>query len=547
MRGAETFLFLLGATMRKPVKVDGSERRPLPGARVIGRTNPRAIVDVSIKVRRKQKLPELKTRPRVAMTRRALAAKYGASGKDIAKVIRVLGSYGLKKVSANAATRTVQLRGKVADLEAAFHTRLFDYAHEGGPYRGRVGAVHVPAAIQRVVEAVFGLDDRRVVRRRRRARSAGRLSNKALLAAWYTPDRLARRYNFPDGDGKGQTLAVLEFGGGYFPADLKQFCRRVGVAVPKVIPISVDGTSTSKHDDDAAEVMLDVEVIAGICPKARILVYFAQWTEQGWLGALDAVLQDEKHQPAVVSISWGNAEDTDIWTDQAITQINESLKEAAYLGITVCVAAGDDGSSDAVMDGLAHVDFPGSRPYALSVGGTTIPEDTSSPDIVWKEGDGLRAHKGGSTGGGVSTVLPRPSWQKRVKVKSVNPGARFGRCVPDVAANADWTASPYLLVVNGKPQPNGGTSAASPLWAALIARLNGKRAASNRVGYLTPVLYQGARRRGSKTVGAVGCTDVTSGNNTTDKIGGYSAGPGYDAASGWGTPNGKKLLSALPR
>ena len=171
---------------------------------------------------------------------------------------------------------------------------------------------------------------------------------------------------------------------------------------------------------------------------------------------------------------------------------------------------------------------------------------SDGPDIVWKEGDGLRSHNGGSTGGGVSALLHRPGWQKRIKVKSVNPGAILGRCVPDVAANADWSVSPYLLVVNGVPQANGGTSAASPLWAALIARINAKRPAGKRIGYLTPLLYQGRRGGKAETVGAFGCTDVRSGNNATDMIGGYVAGIGYDAVSGWGTPNGLRLLSVLP-
>src|SRR5262249_35781286 len=122
-----------------------------------------------------------------------------------------------------------------------------------------------------------------------------------------------------------------------------------------------------------------------------------------------------------------------------------------------------------------------------------------------------------------------------------------GRCIPDLAANADWDASPYLLVVDGQAQGNGGTSAASPLMASLIALMNAKRGPGKRVGYLTPVLYQSQGGGNSgPTVGAIGCTDVVSGNNNTSQVGGYSAGPGYDAVSGWGTPNGVKLLSALP-
>ena len=223
-----------------------------------------------------------------------------------------------------------------------------------------------------------------------------------------------------------------------------------------------------------------------------------------------------------------------------MTQMNETFKEAALLGITICIAAGDDGSSDADMDGHAHADFPASSPYVLAVGGTTIPtKGGTGPDIVWEEGDGLRADNGGSTGGGVSAKFDRPPWQEGITIASVNPGAIVGRCVPDVAANADWNASPYLLVVDGKAQGNGGTSAASPLWASLVTLVNQARGAGKRIGYLTPLLYQGG-------AGSAGCTDITSGDNVTAAVGGYRAGSGYDAVSGWGTPNGKQLLAALP-
>jgi kumamolisin len=231
---------------------------------------------------------------------------------------------------------------------------------------------------------------------------------------------------------------------------------------------------------------------------------------------------------------------------QAMTQVNDSLKAAALLGVTVCVASGDDGSSAAVKDGHAHVVFPASSPYVLAVGGTTI-KGTSQPDVCWFEGDGVRdSTNGGSTGGGVSAIFPRPSWQSSVTLKSVNPGSIVGRCIPDLAANADWTVSPYLLVVDGAPQPNGGTSAATPLVASLIALINAKRASGDRIGYLTPLLYQ-VSANGGQTIGAIGCTDVIAGNNITAKAGGYTAGPGYDAVSGWGTPNGVALMGILTK
>jgi kumamolisin len=530
--------------------VEGSHRVPLAGAKALGPANPHAAIEVTLKLRRKTNLPELDDRPKQPMTRDELTATYGASKGDIGKVGEVFGKLGLRTVDSSEASRTVRLSGTVAEMERAFLVKLFNYAHPSGNYRGRVGNLHVPVEVQKIVEGVFGLDNRRVARRRRQSvrETPVRRNLSSVPASWYRSGELAAHYNYPPGDGAGQTVGLLEFGGGYFADDLQEYCKLASVGVPMVTAVSTDGTSTSVKDDDAAEVMLDVEVVAGVCPQSKIVVYFAEWTEQGWITALDAAIHDQQNDLGVLSISWGAPEDTNIWTAQAMRQINQTLLEAAHLRVTVCIAAGDDGSSDADLDGHAHVDFPAASPYVLAVGGTTIPKrNGTQPDIVWFEGDGLRQDRGGSTGGGISAVTRRPKWQANINVKSVNPGAIVGRAIPDLAANADWNASPYLMVVGGQAIANGGTSAASPLVASLIALINSKRAPNDRVGYLTPVLYQtpNGNGRAGQTVGALGCTDVVKGDNTTAKAGGYSAGPGYDAASGWGTPNGVKLLAAL--
>jgi kumamolisin len=530
--------------------VVGSRRVPLPGAAATGRANPHATIEVSLKLRRKNDLPPVKERPVAIMTRDQLADHYGASKEDLDLVVQTFKDFGLKPTNVDAATRTVRLSGPIAAMEQAFQVRLFNYDHESGAYRGRVGQVHVPIALKDIVKGVFGLDNRRVARPRRQPiRDIAQIGSSSVPQSWYIPSQLAKHYNFPAGDGTGQTVGLLEFGGGYFPNDLKKFCKLAGVTVPKVIAVSTDGTPTDSKDGAEGEVMLDIEVVAGVCPKANIVVYFAQWSDQGWITALDAVMKDKENDPGVLSVSWGNAEDTDIWTGQAMAEVNESLKEAALLGITVCAPAGDDGSSDGDQDGQAHADFPGSSVYVLSVGGTTIPAKNGTvPDIVWKEGDGLRADKGGSTGGGVSAVFSRPDWQKDITILSVNPGSIVGRCLPDISANADWNASPYLLVVDGGQQPNGGTSASTPLLAALITLINAARGPGKRIGYLTPLLYRaqdGAEN--GLAIGAIACTDVISGNNNTSQLGGYSAGTGYDAASGWGRPDGMKLASVLPR
>lgn len=532
--------------------IGDSQRLPLPGAEATSAANPNQIVEITVKIRRKKELPDVTERPTTIMTRDQLEADYGATQEDAQKVVAALTPFGLKATGTDLASRTVTFTGTVAEMENAFLVKLFNYSHPDGNYRGRTGYLHIPKELDGIVTGVFGLDNRRVARRKKHisAHLTNQASTTSIPASWYTPAQLAEHYSFPSGDGSGQAVGLLEFGGGYFPDDLEHFCQLANISEPEVITISTDGTSTSAKDGAEGEVMMDIEVIAGVCPKSTIVVYFAQFTEKGWITAIDKATKDRQNNPGVISASWGNPESVYIWSKSAMTAINETLKEAALLGITVCIAAGDDGSSDAdTKDGLAHVDFPSSSPYALAVGGTTIPKKgVQQPDIVWFEGSGMRNEKdpSGSTGGGVSAVFPRPSWQSAIKIPSVNPGAITGRVIPDIAANADWVASPYLLVVDGGAQANGGTSAATPLVGALITLINATLKAPNRTGYLNPVLYQAAAGAAAgSTIGAAYCTDVTSGGNKTAKAGGYSAGPGYDAVSGWGTPVGTALAKAI--
>jgi kumamolisin len=556
--------------------IGDSERLPLPGAEATSAANPNQIIEITIKIKRKKELPDITERPAQAISREELASEYGATQEDAQKVINTLTAFGLKATSTDLAACTITFTGTVAEMEKAFLVKLFNYSHPDGGYRGRSGYLHIPKELDGIITGVFGLDNRRVARRKKHvtAHLANQAATTSIPASWYTPAELAKHYSFPTGDGSGQAVGLLEFGGGYFPDDLEHFCQLAGIAEPKVITVSTDGTSTSAKDGAEGEVMMDIEVIAGVCPKSTIVVYFAAFTEKGWITAIDKAIHDKQNNPGVISASWGNPESVYIWSKSAMTAINETLKEAALLGVTVCIAAGDDGSSDAdTKDGLAHVDFPSSSPYALAVGGTTIPKKgAQQPDIVWFEGTGMRNEKdpSGSTGGGVSAIFPKPTWQSAITIKSVNPGAITGRVIPDIAANADWVASPYLLVVDGGAQANGGTSAATPLVGALITLINGSLKAPNRTGYLNPVLYQaaagaaapgagatagaGAAGTGSTagatagaTIGATCCTDVTSGDNKTAKAGGYSAGTGYDAVSGWGTPIGTELEKAIAK
>lgn len=535
----------------KFVKLAGSERIPVPGSRATGRADPEQWLEVTLKLRRRAALPEPGGAGSRRYAREELQAEFGADPQAVARVEDVFTSMGLTVLASDAGTRSVKLGGPARLMEAAFEVRLLNFHHDThGSYRGRVGALHLPVAVAGDIEGVFGLDNRRAVRRRpgtRRLLSAAAHRTHASKRPWFFPAELAAAYEFPPGDGTGQVIGILEFGGGFFPDDLAAFAQQASLAAtPNVVPVSVDHTPTDSNDEAVGEVMLDIEVVAGVCPKATIPVYFGAFTEKGWVDVLDAAIHDTVHRPQVLSISWGYAEDAYIWTQAAVDQVNEALKEAALLGITICVASGDDGSSDGITDGHAHVDFPCSSPYVLAVGGTLLRVTSHRSERVWKDGDGLRADGGGSTGSGVSTRFDRPAWQASLDVAPVNPGQIDGRIVPDVVANASAHTG-YFTVVSGQAGIEGGTSAAAPLWAALVGRMNEALSGTGRsVGYFTPLLY-GLDVGGTHAVGAVGCNDIRTGDNDTATVGGFKAGAGFDGVAGWGSPKGAALLAALQK
>jgi kumamolisin len=345
----------------------------------------------------------------------------------------------------------------------------------------------------------------------------------------YAPNAVAKLYNFPTaGSGSGQTVAIIELGGGYSASDLSAYFSALKISpAPSVTAVSVDGASNQPVGDPNSadgEVLLDIEVVGAIAAQAKIAVYFAPNTDQGFLDAITTAVHDNLRKPSVVSISWGGAEST--WTTQSLTAYDQAFQDAGLLGVTVCCASGDDGSTDNVTDGAAHVDFPASSPNVLACGGTRLESSGGkvSREVVWNQGVG-----NGATGGGVSDQFPLPAYQAGAKVPvSVNPSHFKGRGVPDIAGDAD-PATGYQIHVDGKDAVFGGTSAVAPLWAALIALIN--QQLGKPVGFVNTALY---------AKGASGLTDITNGTN-----GAYQAGPGWDACTGLGSPSGQALLTAL--
>jgi kumamolisin len=298
-----------------------------------------------------------------------------------------------------------------------------------------------------------------------------------------------------------------------------------------VTAVSVDSATNSPGSSADGEVELDIEVIGGVAPGAAQQVYFAPNTDQGFIDAIsDAV--HAATTPIAISISWGQSEDQ--WTAQSRTSMDAAFQDAVAIGVTVTVAAGDNGSSDdSTTTSGVHVDFPASSPNVLACGGTTLEGSTTTStitsEVVWNE----QASNEGATGGGVSDVFPLPSYQANAGVPASAGGGKTGRGVPDVAGNADPVTG-YSVVVDGQQEPIGGTSAVAPLWAGLIARL--AQATGKRFGLLQTSLYAGVKAG----TAATGFNDITEGNN-----GAYKAGPGWDACTGLGSPDGTALLTLL--
>jgi kumamolisin len=517
----------------------GSERKPMPGATSVGKSDPAERLEVTVLLRRrngdalKERVKKIGSRAGTGahLTRAEFDAQFGAAGPDVAAVKSFAGAHGLSVVQEHAGRRTVVLSGTVAQFNSAFGVDLQRFEHPGGSYRGRVGALQLPDELRGVVEAVLGLDNRPVAKPHFRTRPLpGNVHWRADAgtATSFTPLQIAALYDFPPGTARGECVAIIELGGGERPADLNAYFEGIGItSAPKVIAVSVDhGTNHPTGDPNGpdGEVMLDIEVVGAVAPQAQIAVYFAPNTDAGFLDAVTTAIHDATNKPSVLSISWGGPESS--WTQQSLTAFDSAFQAAAALGITVCVASGDNGSSDGVTDGADHVDFPASSPFALACGGTSLKASGNviAGESVWNDGA-----QGGSSGGGVSAFFALPAWQGDLRATRTSGGAATltMRGVPDVSGNADPETG-YDVRIDGTDTVIGGTSAVAPLWAGLIARINAAR--GNPVGYINPTLYATPS----------GFHDIVDGNN-----GDFDAGPGWDACTGLGSPDGGKIADLL--
>ena len=510
------------------ITLPGSAIRPLPHSQAAGAIPANERVTVTVVVRRRQGLPAHGSgvEPK-RYSYQQFAQNYGADESDLNAVEMYARQAGLTVVDRNAAKRRVILQGGAHAIAHAFGATLSNcrLTETDRTYRCREGSLTIPADLEGIVVAVLGLDNRPIAKPHFRI-----VEPRATPSGTFTPPQLAALYNYPKNvTGSGQTVGIIELGGGYRTSDLQAYFKELGVKEPKVTAVAVDGGSNAPGSDADGEVMLDIEVVGAIAPGANIAVYFAPNTDQGFIDAITDAVHDTTNKPSVISISWGGPEDS--WTAQSQTAMNAALQDAASLGVTVTVACGDNGSSDGVSDGKLHVDFPAASPYALACGGTKLTGSGThiSSEVVWNE----IANQEGATGGGVSTVFALPSYQESAGVPPQAQTNYMGRGTPDVAGNADPSTG-YQIRVDGQDQVVGGTSAVAPLWAALVALLNQQLGAP--VGFLNPKIYP---------LGESVFHDITSGNNDDSGLGGYSAKSGWDPCTGLGSPDGTALLNAL--
>jgi kumamolisin len=491
----------------------GSHRSPPPGEKA-GAIDPEEQAEVSV---------YFKASPASGFARANLRQDRRIQLKAaIAKLKDFATEHRLTVTLEDPARRLVKLAGPLGRLQEAFGTTLEAMEHEGKAFRGRQGPLSVPSDLCDHVESVLGLDTRPA------ATPKIAFPRVPQAASAHLPNQVAALYRFPNTKslGLGQCIALIELGGGYMDADNKAAFSGMSLTPPTVVAIPVSGGRNAPGGTDGAdgEVALDIQVAGGVAPGAKIAVYFAPNTDQGFVDAITAAVHDDTNKPSVLSISWGSAEAQ--WTQQAVTSMNAAFADAVQLGITVCAASGDGLATDGIGDGAAHVDFPASSPYVLGCGGTKITNSGGAltAETVWNS-------DGGGTGGGVSALFSLPPYQDKANVPVSISTNKPGRGVPDVAADADPNSG-YRIIVRGQNQVIGGTSAAAPLWAGLVALIN--EASGRSIGQPHALLYANASA----------LRDITEGNNRAGGIG-YQATPGWDACTGLGSPNGDALTSVF--
>jgi subtilase family serine protease len=442
-------------------------------------------------------------------------ARFGPTQADVDKAVSFLGKAGLAGIEVSGNRQAITFTGSAAQLESAFRTRIGNYHDQasGRDFFANDAVPAVPASVSDVVGGVVGLDDHAV-----RTHSSKPLAQPNVVKS-VTPPVLKTAYGTSglSATGSGVNVGFVEFDG-YQKSNITKYDSTYGLSAGPVTTVGVSGANyDSSPGDGQIEVELDIEVVHALAAAASDYVYEAPNSSAGELAMYQKIASDAKVN--VVSISWGACESAE--GSSAAKSVSSAIATGTAEGISYFAAAGDDGTTDCYRQtgsAAKGVDFPASSPNVSGVGGTKLTVTSSngySSEAVWNDGN-----SGGSTGGGISTVFTAPSWQSSQSTTY--------RKVPDVAADASPTSG-YYIYSAGTWETVGGTSGATPLWAAFAALQN--QVHGGELGNLNPKFYS----IGNGSSYGTGFHDVTSGNNTLHGTTGFSAGTGYDQVTGWGS------------
>jgi hypothetical protein len=510
-------------------------------------------------------------------------ARFAPSPAAVGRVEHFLQTQGVRVTSVTPDNLLVGFSGTAKTVEAAFHTSIESYRLQGGRHAyANESAPEFPADIASSVEMVIGLSNialpRPITPVRHNPAASGHVtvpkvtppagaanpcaaaSSLATQAAGLTANNVAYAYGldplYTAGDfGQAQTVDIFDLFG-YATSDIVKFNQcYYGTTQGSVVAsndsvVNVDGgAQPGIGTGGSVETTLDVDTINALAPKAKVAVYEAPDTNSGFIDDMAAM---SSNNAKVESISYGGCEQAEAFGDPGFVNVeNDVLEQAAILGKTVFVSSGDSGNA-----GMCASD-PASQPYATSVGGTATTAATNPPSgIVWNDGN-----SGGAGGGGISAIWAEPSWEDASTVPGMNNStviakaraltgsdfcqATYGsstqcREEPDVSAQASPNIGGEPIVLGGQWFIYGGTSLASPMWAAVLTEINATTGANGcssngGAGFVSPKLYAIASIAAEYKASF---SDITLGNNDNegDTGGLYPATAGYDMASGLGSP-----------
>ena len=485
------------------------------------------------------------------LTTPQFARRFGASASSVAAVRSYLEGFALHVGALSRGRTILHVSGSTPDIARAFSASVETVRLRGGVLVAHLTSrATLPAAIAHDVAALAGLSSVVTPRPASMTRSnahvaapttcasAGTSTGSIPNSLGYTVQQQAQLYGFDTawakGDtGVGQTIGVYELGQ-YSPGDLGQYFTCYGLS-PSVTNVSVDGGAGGGGYSE--EATLDTEETGALAPGATIEVYTGPNNNAGPTDVYQQMADD--NTATIITTSWGDCE---IDPSGAPTAEQVIFQQMAAQGQTVVSAAGDYGSSDCtgITNNSPAVDDPASQPLVTGVGGLTVSSFNPLVQSVWN--DNCTAPSCGSGGGGASQLWSRPSWQNAPGIATTS----TMRLVPDLSVMADPNTGfvdYYTGTASGVCGRNctngwgsiGGTSIGAPLVSDLVATA-AQTCAVSRLGFINPALY---------AMATTGFNDVTSGSNDLYGVGGYSAGPGYDMASGLGSPSPAGFIAGL--